>query len=708
MADMALKSNLAGSLARAPRVSDWLSVETDDGRRAWVVHSGKVEIGQGIHTALRQIAASALGEDIARVRIAEVCTANSPDEGTTSGSRSVEDGGALISGACRTLVGAVRCRYATDGTGTVSVAGGCLIDASGHILGDLLSLVTQDDLSMTVDHRLVVSEFSGAWIGQDVRRAEVLHKLTGGASFVHDIQIDGMLHARVLRGPWHRGVALNAGQLRQSLPAGVHWFADGDFIALLSDDEDRLVRTWQRCRESAQWAPTVLADIDPNDADWLMQAPAETSVLVDQPSAMATEGLRHAACYTRPYLSHASIGPSCAVATFADGHLAIWTHSQGIFNLRAEIAGALQLPVEAVVVHHAEGAGCYGHNGADDAAFDAALLAYRLNRPVRVQWMREDEFTCAPFGPATAVRIEAMLDRTGRITDWQFDSWGAGHHSRPGNPAAPRLLGAWQLANPVAETMPGNLPLSVGGGAERNALPLYAFDGCRVRVHRLTAPPVRSSSLRALGALANVFAIESFLDELAAAGGIDPIELRLRHLDDVRAAEVLRDAIARSPWSRWRESPPENHGIGCALARYKGTAGWCAVVACVSVEEKVRVLDLYISVDLGTVVNPDGVRSQIEGGAIQATSWALTERLGFDAAGVATSNWETYPILRFSDVPRVHVHALERPNEPAFGAGEVAQGPTVAAIANALYHALGVRVRDLPMTFDRVAQAIGA
>lgn len=682
---MALKPSFAASLERSPRIGDWLALGTDAaGRREWTVASGKVEIGQGIHTALRQVAASALGEDVARVRIAPVSTATSPDEGTTSGSRSVEDGGALVAAACRSLVQAVRNR------------------------GSDMSQVTPDDLAQAVDHGLVTSVFDGAWIGRDLRPAGTLHKLLGDDAFIHDLQIDGMLHARVLRGPWHRATALNAEQLRQSLPLAVQWFRDGDFIALLGEDEDRLVRSWKACREAATWSATPLADIDPNDPAWLLRAPAQSLSVLDQPAATPATGARHEATYTRPYLSHASIGPSCALADFADGKLTVWSHSQAIFSLRAEIAGALALPPEAIVVRHAQGAGCYGHNGADDAAFDAALLAFRLQRPVRVQWMREDEFSCAPFGPATAVRISAALDGKGRIGDWQFDSWGAGHHSRPGTPAAPRLLAAWQREDAVAETMPGNLPMATGGGAERNAIPLYGFGGTQVRVHRILAPPVRSSSLRGLGALANVFAIESFMDELAQAGGIDPVQLRLDHLDDDRAAAVLRDAVARSPWARWRGSAPANHGVGCALARYKGTAGWCAVVACVSAEEKIRVLDLYVSVDVGNVVNPDGVRSQVEGGATQATSWALTERLGFDAAGVATANWETYPILRFSDAPAVHVQVMERPGEPAFGAGEMAQGPVAAAIANALGHALGVRVRDLPMTFDRVAQAIGA
>jgi nicotinate dehydrogenase subunit B len=501
---------------------------------------------------------------------------------------------------------------------------------------------------------------------------------------------------------------MNSEQLRQALPTAVQWFADGNFIALLADDEDLLVRAWKSCRETAQWSGTPLAQVDPNDPHWLTQAPAQISVLIDQATAGVPAGARHEAAYTRPYLSHASIGPSCALADFSDGTLTLWTHSQAIFGLRAEIAGALKLRLDAIVVHHAQGAGCYGHNGADDAAFDAALLAWHLRRPVRVQWMREDEFSCAPFGPATAVRISAVITASGRIANWQFDCWGAGHHSRPSTPNAPRLLAAWQREDAAPESMPGNLPLAVGGGAERNAVPIYAFDGVGVRVHRIVSPPVRSSSLRSLGAFANVFATECFMDELAQAAGIDPVDLRLRHLEDSRAAVVLRDAIARSPWGAWRASPPPGHGIGCAVARYKGTSGWCAVVACVAAEEKIRVLELYVTGDIGTIVNRDGARSQLEGGAVQATSWTVCERVAFDSAGVATADWESYPILRFSDAPAVHVNLLQRPGEPAFGAGEMAQGPTAAAIGNALSHALGARVRDLPFTFERVAQALAA
>lgn len=720
-----LKPMQAQALASAPRVGDWITIRRpadhaaalgagkhaaalDAGEHAaaldagghrtatWMVHTGKVEIGQGIHAALRQIAASALDVDIEQVAVAPVSTDGSPNEGTTSGSRSVEDGGALLAAACSTLVAAVQARTGRA-EGDVKRAGGV----------EFALLVIEQDLDQSIDPARIGPTPEGSWIGRDTRRPELDAKVFGAPAYVQDLRMPDLVHARVLRGNWHRGRLLNAASVRELLPAGVRWFQDGDFHALVGDDEDRVVRSWARCRAAARWSQGELRDVDPNDPDWLVTSPAQSSVLLDEPSGGPRgDTLLLSARYARPYLSHGSIGPSCAVASRLGDRLQVWCHSQAIHALRPDIAAALRIDAAQVVVHHREGSGCYGHNGADDAAFDAALLAWRLSAAVRVQWMREDELCCAPFGPATVVDVSATIDGRGRIGDWRMDCHGAGHHSRPGDASAPRLLGAWQMAGGFRESMPNNLPLAAGGGAERNALPLYRFDGARVAVHRMLAPPVRSSSLRSLGALANVFAIESFIDELAAAKGLDPIQLRLDHLDDVRAADVLRDAAARSPWARWRHDAPAHHGIGCAVARYKGTGAWCAVVACVTVESAIRVLDLFVSADLGTVVTPQGARSQIEGGAVQATSWTLKEQVGFDADGVCSSDWDRYPILRFSEVPRVQVNLMDRSGEPALGAGEMAQGPTAAAIANALAHALGSRVRSLPLTFERVAHEI--
>jgi len=440
---------------------------------------------------------------------------------------------------------------------------------------------------------------------------------------------------------------------------------------------------------------------------WLKAQPVE-SELADSRKATSTKPaartMRRA--YTRPFIAHASIAPSCAVAQWTDGALHVWTHSQGVYNLQAELR--LIFPdCKDIIVEHVEGAGCYGHNGADDVALDAALLARAAgDRPVRLQWSREDELTRAPMGAGMAVEIEADLDADGEIVGWRHDVWSNGHVSRPGRSGTPTLLAGSELARPFAPYISINPPLATGGGAQRNAVPIYDLPSWDITSHRLLTMPLRTSALRTLGAFANVFAIESFLDEVAARRGEDPLALRLRYLRNPRMRAVLETAAAKAGWTAWRKREGSGHGIGCA--QYKNAAAYCAVVAEVDVAQEVRVRRLVIAVDAGEVINPDGVINQIEGGAIQATSWTLKEAVRFDSTRVISDSWESYPILRFSEVPRVDVAIVARPDERPLGVGEAAHSPTAAAIGNAVFDALGVRVRDLPITRDRLMAAMEA
>jgi CO/xanthine dehydrogenase Mo-binding subunit len=352
-------------------------------------------------------------------------------------------------------------------------------------------------------------------------------------------------------------------------------------------------------------------------------------------------------------------------------------------------------------VAHVEGAGCYGHNGADDVALDAALLARAAGgRPVRVVWSRADELAWAPFGPAMAIALEADVDAAGEVLAWRHDLWSNGHSTRPGRAATPTLLAASHLERPFDRLLAINPPLPAGG-ADRNAIPLYDFPAQRVVNHRLLSMPLRASALRSLGAFANVFAIESFVDELAHARAEDPVAWRLRHLSDPRARAVVEAVARRAGWTGWQRRENRGHGIG--FAKYKNLGAYCAVVAEIEAEREIRVHRLVVAVDVGLVINPDGVANQIEGGAIQAASWTLKEAVRFDLARVTSAAWEDYPILKFSEVPVVEVEIVSRPDAPWVGAGEAAQGPTAAAIANAVYDALGVRVRDLPITPERIA-----
>jgi CO/xanthine dehydrogenase Mo-binding subunit len=382
----------------------------------------------------------------------------------------------------------------------------------------------------------------------------------------------------------------------------------------------------------------------------------------------------------------------------------VWTHSQGVYLLRNDLALVLKLPLENITVEHIEGAGCYGHNAADDVALDAVLLAKATGgRPVRVQWSRADEMSHAPFGAAMAIEIEADLDARGEIVDWRHHIWSNGHAARPGRAAQPALLAGTELASPFPRTISINPPQANGGGADRNSVPLYDFPSWHIESHRLLTMPIRTSALRTLGAQGNVFAIECFLDEVAAERGEDPVDFRLRYLRDSRAQDVIR-AVARR--ANWKPDKRAGVGYGLGFARYKNTGAYCAVIAEIEGAEDIRVKRLTIAVDVGEAINPDGVINQIEGGAIQATSWVLKERVRFDNKRITSTTWTDYPILRFSEVPELEVELIQRPDMDPVGAGEAAHGPATAAIANAVFDALGVRIRNLPITRDSLIAAM--
>lgn len=697
------------------RLDRWVRFDTDG---VVTVLTGKVEIGQGIVSALAQMAADELDVAYRRVCMIPADTSQSPDEGSTSGSRSVEEGGGALRQACAEVrdaflqaaarrLGASLESLSID-DGTIRVRG--RDDAGGAL--SYWQLAPEVDLAREatgVVRPKPASELR--LVGRSLARLDIPGKLTG-AAYVHDLVLPGMLHGRVVRPPSYRArlVAVDLDAIR-ALPGVRAVVREGHFLGVVAQREEQAIRAAAALAKAARW--TEQEDLPDVDAlgDWLLSQPAERETLSERRAAdpgAAAAATRIEALYTRPYLSHGSIGPSCALAWFHDGRLEVWSHSQAIYPLRDEIAKALGLDATAIVVRHAEGAGAYGHNGADDAAFDAVLLARAVEGvPVRLQWMRDDEHGWEPYGPAMAVRIRAALDAAGQVVDWQQDVHSNRHISRPGRHPNPGLLAAWHLERGF-EPPPGiDLPLAQGGASQRNAVPLYDFPNQRVTLHAIPAQPLRASTLRALGAHANVFAIESMLDELAAAAGIDPIEFRLRHLRDRRARAVL-EAVARLAGWRPGAEGDGTRGRGIGFARYKNAGNYVAVIAEVVVEERVRVPRCWTALDCGRIVNPDGVVNQAEGGIIQATSWTLLEEVRFDRTRITTRDWESYPILRCSEVPAVETLLLDRPEETSLGAGEGMAGPTAAAIGNALATALGVRLRDLPLTPERIKKSIGS
>lgn len=699
-------TRLPGSLNTNRRLSQWLRVRPE----GWVeITSGKVELGQGILTALRQITADELDVALEDVRLKAASTATSPDEGVTSGSLSVHDSGTALRHACaeaRSVYLAAAAQKLGAPVESLRVDGGAIVGA-GNLRTSYWELA--DDALLDREARGDIAPKSAAarrLAGASARRLDIPDKVFGRARFIHDLALPELLHGRVLRPPSPGAELTTLDEGVGHLPGVVAVVRDGSFIGVIAADEATAAKAVDRLRAAAKWQESATLPDAEHLADWLKAEPAETSLVAERAADTSTRTARTIRReYTRPFLAHASIAPSCAIAQWTAGGIHVRTHSQGVYNLRADLALALAMPREQIVVEHVEGAGCYGHNGADDVALDAALLARAANgRPVRVQWSREDELSWAPFGPAMAVAIEADLDASGEIVGWRHDVWSNGHTSRPGRATTPTLLAAAYLERPFAPIPSINPPVASGGGAERNSVPAYNFPALRIASHRVLSMPVRASALRALGAFANVFAIEQLVDELAAGRGEDPLAWRLRHLGDPRARAVIEAAAARAGWSGRRKADGVGHGL--AFARYKSAAAYCAVIAEIEAEREIRVRRLVIAVDVGEVINPDGVVNQIEGGAIQATSWTLKEAVRFDRRRVTSDSWETYPILRFSEVPAVEVEIVAHPEEQAVGAGEASQGPTAAAIANAVSDALGIRIRDLPITPERIVAAV--
>jgi CO/xanthine dehydrogenase Mo-binding subunit len=700
------------SLAANPHLRDWLDLSVDG---IVTIRPGKVEYGQGVWTALAQIAAEELDVGLDQVRVAGVSTSSSPDEGVTSGSRSIEDCGAAVRQVCAQvraafLAGAAE-KLGADAAG-LSVRRGAVGSGTGQAGLSYWSL----DEAALLDRAAQLTappKPPAGWsvAGRSAPRIDLPDKATGRPRFLHDLVLPGMLFGRVIRPPAPAATLDGVGEA--DLPAGVVvQVRDGSFLGVIAETDRAAVAAADLLAQAARW--TVRESLPDEDdlKGFLLSQPTEDQPVVQRQDAGAVAQVEgsHAAEYTRPFIAHASMAPSCAIARWDGDQVSVWAHSQGPFPLRKALASGLGLDPGQVTVRHVEGAGVYGHNGSDDVAADAVLLARAVpGRPVRVLWSRPDELSWGPLGPAMLARLSAGLDADGRIRTWRQDVWSNGFVGRPGIGGEPRLLALSHLAGgtPISAA-PDGVP-SGAMGATRNAVPAYDIPDLGVTRHRLLTMPLRTSSLRSLGAFLNVFAIESFMDELAAAAGRDPVEFRLAHLSDPRARQVIEEAAAMSGWAaraRGESGRDEGTGLGLAFARYKGSSGYCAAVAEVKAETSISLRRLWLAVDVGRVINPDGVRNQVEGGAIQSASWALRERVRFDRTRITSVTWESYPILRFTEVPGVSVRIVDAPGEPATGAGELAQGPVAGAIGNAVADAIGVRVRDLPLTAEQVIRAI--
>ena len=695
-----LKNNL--------NINSWLYV---DPAGKIDVFSGKVEFGQGIATAFRQIVADEMDVIIERVNILPCVTGIAPNEGVTSGSQSVEFGGLALRYACAQARGTLLEKASQSlkvPIGDLSIKDGVISAKSGETV-DYWKLTSTELLQQKADGRYKPKPVTNhRYIGQSIQRIDIPAKVSGGVAYVQDMKFPGMLHARVVRPPAPRAqlISINESAIK-SMPGVVAIVKSGSFLAVVAQREEQAVNALVEAKKQSKWE--MANDLPSTYAQWhktMIEAPnldTEHAVKKD-PSKQGKKII--AGEFTKPFIAHASIGPSCAIAILKDGVTTIYNHAQGMYPLQRDIVKALQVPADKVVCVHREGSGMYGQSGADDVALDAALIARELpNQHIRVQWMRDDEFKWEPYNSAMTVKIRASLDEGGNIANWTQDIYSNTHSTRPGEKEGNNLISSWYMANPQKRSPVTNIPLPAGG-SHRNGIPLYSFPNQQINNHLVQEMPVRVSAFRTLGAFANIFAIESMMDKLAKEANADPVEFRLRHLQNQRGKDVILKVAEMSNWKPNPKRVKKNgklYGRGMAFSQYKNLQVYCAVVCDIEVDGngKIRVTDVWAAAEAGLIINPDGFKNQIEGGLIQTISWTIYEEVKFNQAGIQTASWADYPILRFEDVPNIQVELINRPNEKSIGVGE-GNAPIVGAISNALAMATNGRVYDLPLSPARV------
>jgi nicotinate dehydrogenase subunit B len=717
-----LHPQLPTSLQTAPELDNWLHI--NDGGTI-TIFTGKVEIGQGLKTAVAQIAAEELDVSLERIVVKMADTALTPDEGVTSGSRSLQTTGnaiRLATAEARHFLLALAHEEleAQTPAAELVVVDGTISDPVTDKSTTYWDLFAGRRFSQPITGlQPAKSPDQYNIVGEASLRLDLLPKVTGQPSFVHDLDLPGLVHGRVVRPPHYQArlVSVDTAAVER-MPGVLKVVRDGSFLAVLAEREEQAVWAAERLKEQTAWEneaniPTTSADL----YDYLRSQTAESYLVQNGravkepiPSLEAGAGGDHhqhlTATYYRPYQMHGSLAPSAAVAHLEDGKLSIWSHSQAVFLLRGAVADVLGMAPADIRVIHMEGSGCYGHNGADDVALDAALLARALpGRPVSAKWMRPDEHGWEPYGAAMVVQVQADLDETGMVTAWHHDVWSYPHTTRPRSAGEQSgLLAAWHLEKPFPP-IPPKMRFASHFGDYRNANPLYAFPQRRIVTHFVPASPLRTSAMRSLGGYANVFAIESFMDELAAAAGADPVEFRLKHLTDERAKAVIEAAANKAGWEPRTRPARTGVGRGIAFAQYKNAQCYAAIVVELHLDRTPGTIHLdraIIAADAGQIVNPDGLSNQLEGGFVQATSWTLAEEVAFDRDGILSQDWDSYPLLRFSGVPVIETVLLNRPALPFLGSGEATQNPTPAAIANAIYDAAGIRPRQIPFTPARI------
>ena len=694
---------LPGSMGRAKTVNAWLELLEDGTIR---VLSGKVELGQGIRTAIQQVAAEELDMDLEKVQVHLAETGVTPNEGYTGASASIQNSAMSVRYAAATarqellLLASKKLNTAVD---NLLLYNGLVKSKQNKESLTFAEILDGEQIEKEVMLPIPIKDNrEHRYVGKAIPRPDIEEMVRGQSTYIQDLRFPGMVHARVVRPPGYTSqlISLDDTGLKSEVSGIIKTVRKGSFVGVITEREYQAVKAEQYLKDHSIWtAPIPFPKSENLYAHIKLIASSPETVKNEGDVAAAFEGTETLkATYTKPYIKHASMGPACGIAMFDGEILHIWSHSQGIYPMREALATMLNMEPDKIHIKSVPGAGCFGHSTADDAAADAALLAMEYpNTHIRVQWSRHNEHLWDPYGPAMITELEVSLDKNNKINSWKTEVWTDSHSTRP-NKDAGTVLAARYLENPYQMKSRGYL-----GGGHRNADPYYGIPNITVNAHYYDGP-FRTSSLRSLGSFTNIFAIESFMDTLAEKAGQDPLEFRLNHLEDERAIAVIQKVQALTS----TQNNEDGKGIGYAFMRYKNTDAYIAVAAKVTVDKNngnVGLIKMWAAVDVGEVINMDGLTNQIEGGMIQAASWTLKEEVTFNTAEITSTDWIKYPIIKFSEVPEVEVAIINRPSEDAKGAGEVPVPPTAAAIANAIYNASGFRINDLPITPEKILNA---
>ena len=701
------------------KLRNWFNFDKDN---VLQVYSGKIDIGQHISSTLALISSKITGIDYDQVEIIKLDTDISPNEGKTASSLSVPDSGSAIKAASFSLRKAF-IKYALK---TLDVNFEDILFDNG-IIKDIKSnrSISYWDFGKTNEfNELTIPE---KFDEKDIREFKYKNNLkveiktindivTGKYEYVHDMVFPNMLHARIIRPPNYFSKFIKfSNNIDQKInKLGIKIIVKNSFLAILSIDEYLVVKYLDILKQNIVWEEvkklsddTIYNSLKNNEKESLLVKAGGEAFYENIPSIKKFKDKKHTTLtseYKKGYLMHGPIGPSAACAIFTNKRFTIYSHSQALYDLKLSCSKYFKIDPNNITLKFRPGSGCYGHNGADDVAFEAAVLSKEFpDIHILLKWTREDEHCWEPYGSASLNKLTGVINNDGKIVYWSNEAFSDTYMTRPSNTELHNFI-SYNFINNDFIKHKSTPKTKAHMGIHRNLDPLYDFGENRLVKNLVHNLPLRTSALRTLGAFSNVIALECFLNELAKTKNIDPFEIRINHLRDERAINVIKNL--KDQMTKDIQNDGLYRGIG--FSRYKNSAAFCAVGVELKVNDdlNIKLINAWISVDAGEVAYKDGIKAQVEGGFIQAASWSLYEEVKFDTKEIISKDWDTYKIIEFDNIPNIKTSVIDKEGMPYLGVGEVVAGPTGAAISNAISEALGQTIKTMPFTKEIITREL--